>query len=80
MLADAAISALKKSGTKSERAFQKKEALREAFASVPLQDKLRVKELLRLDFEMFGFDPEPDEVFPKETFKHNPPGFSYFRL
>ena len=73
------LAALTRSGAKSERTKQKKEALREAFASVPLEDRLKVQKLLFLDFEMFGFDPQADEVFPKEPYEQDP-DFSYFDL
>ena len=73
------LAALTSSGAKRERTKQKKEALREAFASVPLEDRLKVQKLLFLDFEMFGFDPQADEVFPKEPYEPDP-DFSYFDL
>ena len=75
----AGLAALARSGEKSELIKQKKEALKEAFASVPLEDKLEVQKLLFLDFEMFGFDAKPDEVFPKEPYEPDP-NFSYFDL
>ena len=75
----AGLDALARSGEKSELIKQKKEALKEAFASVPLEDRLEVQKLLFLDFEMFGFDAKPDEVFPKEPYKPDP-NFRYFDL
>ena len=75
----AGLAALARSGEKSELIKQKKEALKEAFASVPLEDRLEVQKLLFLDFEMFGFDAKSDEVFPKEPFKPDP-NFRYFDL
>ncbi|KAK7495725.1 hypothetical protein BaRGS_00012945, partial [Batillaria attramentaria] len=73
----AAMDAYAKSEPKSVRSKQREEAMREAFASVPLEDRLELKKLLHLDFEFFGFDPEPDTVFPKEPYKRDP-NFSYF--
>ncbi|KAK7473840.1 hypothetical protein BaRGS_00034947, partial [Batillaria attramentaria] len=73
----AAMDAYAKSEPKTVRDKQREEAMREAFASVPLEDRLEVKKLLHLDFEFFGFDPEPDTVFPKEPYKRDP-NFSYF--
>ena len=73
------LAALARSGPKWARVGQKREALGEAFAGVPLQDRLRVRQLLFLDFEMFGFDPNPEEVFPKEPYRPDPT-FSYFNL
>ena len=75
----AGLAALARSGEKSELIKQKKEALKEAFASVPLEDRLEVQKLLFLDFEMFGFDAKPDEVFPKEPYRPDP-NFNYFDL
>jgi hypothetical protein len=72
--------AISRAGDKIALSFQKREALREAFASVPLKDRLQLKKLLQLDFELFGFDPSPDEVFPRQNFVRDPPGFSYFDL
>ncbi|XP_076436993.1 uncharacterized protein LOC143276390 [Babylonia areolata] len=64
----AAIEALRQSGEKSSLKAQRTEVLREAFAAVPLEHRLEVQRLLFLDFELFGFDPKPDFVFPE-----NPP-------
>lgn len=74
-----AASAYALSGGKRERAFQKTEALREAYASVPLEDRLRVRDLLFLDFQLFGFPSSPDEVFPEQPYRPDPT-FSYFAL
>ncbi|XP_076437354.1 carbohydrate sulfotransferase 14-like isoform X2 [Babylonia areolata] len=75
----AGLAALAGSGPRWKRVGQKKEALREAFGAVSLQDRLRVKELLHYDFQMFGFDPEPEEVFPSSPYVKDP-HFSYFDL
>ncbi|XP_076444197.1 uncharacterized protein LOC143282440 isoform X2 [Babylonia areolata] len=58
------LQALARSGPKWERRQQETEALREAFATVPMEDRLRLQKLLTLDFELFGFDPAPVTVFP----------------
>ena len=42
---------------------QTNEALIAAFATVPLNDKLHLKEVLSLDFDLFGFEPKPYFVF-----------------
>lgn len=73
------LSALARSDEKAIRRLQKKEALREAFGGVPLEDRLELQRLLFLDFEMFGFEPSPEEVFPKTPYNNNP-AFSYFKL
>ncbi|XP_076456458.1 uncharacterized protein LOC143290819 [Babylonia areolata] len=75
----AALTAQAHSGERRFRVGQKKEALKEAYAQVSLEDRLEVKKLLSMDFELFGFDPEPEEVFPKVPFIPDP-NFSYFDL
>ena len=72
-----AASSFARSGGKRDREFQKTEALREAFASVPLEDRLRVRDLLFLDFRLFGFASMPGEVFPGQPYRPDP-AFSYF--
>ncbi|KAL8602559.1 hypothetical protein ACOMHN_065811 [Nucella lapillus] len=58
---------------------QREEALREAFSSVSVIEREEVRKLLWLDFELFGYESDPDSVFPK---KPNTPAadFSYFDL
>ncbi|KAK6184905.1 hypothetical protein SNE40_007260 [Patella caerulea] len=59
------IKALIMSRKKSEhnRKRQKREALIDAFSQVSLEDKLKLKELYYPDFELFGYDPEPKDLF-----------------
>ncbi|KAK7491718.1 hypothetical protein BaRGS_00016974 [Batillaria attramentaria] len=71
------LKALNRSESKESRRTQKTEALTEAYGSVPLEDRLRLQELLFLDFELFGFDPAPPEVFPAK-FDREDKGYSYF--
>ena len=55
--------------------------MREAFASIPLSDKQKLKDMFFLDFELFGYqDREPDFVFNVDNFKPEPQGFSYFHM
>ena len=77
---DVALSALGRSGEKSARTPQKREALMEAFASVSLEDRLKVKRLPFLDFQMFGFSSDPEEVFPSGPSNEAEGGFRYFDL
>ena len=65
------------SGDRKQLKAQKKEAMLEAFSSVPLVDRMRVKERVSPEFDMFGYDPEPQEVFPKSPYRPDP-NFSYF--
>nr|KAG5703109.1 hypothetical protein BaRGS_012171 [Batillaria attramentaria] len=76
---DVAMEALSRSRNKPEIKEQKKEALREAFSSVPFLDVLKLQKLLSLDFEMFGFDSSPLEIFG-ETSDLDDSGFSYFKI
>ncbi|XP_025078190.1 carbohydrate sulfotransferase 13-like isoform X2 [Pomacea canaliculata] len=77
--ARAAIAAIATSADRKVRQRQKLEALQEAFYTVPIEDKLEVQKLLFLDFQLFGFDPSPPEVFPSAPLK-NRSAFSYFSL
>ena len=61
------LAALARSGPGADLKRQKGEALREAFSAVPLKDRLKVRELLFLDFALFGFRPDPDTVFPNSS-------------
>lgn len=74
-----ALAALARSDDKEVRKLQKKEALREAYGSISLEDRLELRKVLFLDFEMFGFNPSPDEVFPSTPYQKDPK-FSYFDL
>ncbi|XP_070185548.1 uncharacterized protein [Littorina saxatilis] len=71
--------ALERSGPKEQQKLQKTAALREAFASVPLEDRLEIQKLLFLDFALFGFDPHPESVFPSGPVQTHD-GYSYFDL
>lgn len=62
----------------SEVKRQKKEALREAFASVSVEDRKKVKELLFLDFALFGFHPDLPFNFSQGA-ADTDNGFQYFR-
>jgi hypothetical protein len=59
---------------------QKTEALREAFASVSAEDKRTLKDLLFLDFELFGFNADLPDVFMQDTGVNNHNHFSYFDI
>ena len=48
-----------------ERSKQKRGALVELFTQVPLQDRLRLRELYLADFELFGYDSMPADLFPE---------------
>merc|ERR1719391_755026 len=54
---------------KSKGTFDKTEQSRrmlvELYKSVPLKDKLALANILRLDCEMFGYDPMPPDIFPE---------------
>lgn len=74
-----ALEAHERSKRDPETRAQRKESLREAFAQVPIEDRLQIQQTLFLDFEMFGFDPFPEEVFPKEPYTKSKT-FSYFDI
>ena len=71
-----ALGARANSGDLSRVKAQKKEALTEAFGSVPLADRVMVKKLVYPEFDMFGYDPEPQEVFPNPPYTPDP-DFTY---
>ena len=60
---DLALQAVSRSSTHARRAtaYQLKQ---EYFNSVPLSEKMSLRQLFRPEFEMFGYDPEPAFVFP----------------
>ncbi|KAL8582349.1 hypothetical protein ACOMHN_037106 [Nucella lapillus] len=79
--ANLALQALGRSGPREQRRQQKAEALVEAFAAVPLKDRLKLQKLLFLDFELFGFHPSPDSIFPTDTAEvSGDSGYRYFDL
>lgn len=41
--------------------------LRQAYKNVPLSLRHRIRKVFELDFELFGYDPEPEYVFPEES-------------
>ena len=45
---------------------QKEKILREMFRQVPIEDREKVRKLLKIDFDLFGYDPEPESVFPEK--------------
>ncbi|XP_070205479.1 uncharacterized protein [Littorina saxatilis] len=76
----AAVTVMNRSGRQSDRKKQKKEALMEAYSLVPFHDIEKLRELLFLDFYMFGFDPEPEEVFSKNPIPDQEKDSSYFKF
>ena len=50
---------------KFDKHKQKSEFIREMFRQVSLEDRLKVKELLDLDFQLFGYDAQPADIFPE---------------
>jgi hypothetical protein len=58
-----AILASALSSSTSNTATQKSEALAEAFSTVPVVDRVKLKKIFSLDFKMFGYSPKPDSVF-----------------
>lgn len=44
---------------------QKRQAMVDLFLQVPLADRLKVRDLLALDFQLFGYDPQPSDIFPE---------------
>ncbi|XP_070205483.1 uncharacterized protein [Littorina saxatilis] len=75
----AAQDAHERSGSKTEMAKQKREALAEAFSTVSMEMKLKLKKWLYLDCDLFGFDSSPREVFQPDTWTKGTK-FSYFSL
>ncbi|GFR79953.1 carbohydrate sulfotransferase [Elysia marginata] len=49
----------------TNRSKQKREALVQLFTQVPLPDRLRLRELYLADFELFGYDSMPPDLFPE---------------
>ena len=61
-------------GGKNLRKKNKLEAMREAYATVSPQDLTRLKEMFKPDFELFNYDPNPQELFGVDK----KPSFHYF--
>ncbi|KAL8562682.1 hypothetical protein ACOMHN_011253 [Nucella lapillus] len=74
-----ALAAHKRSKKNPNLKKQRVEALREGFAQVPLEDRLYAQHILFLDFQMFGFDPMLEDVFPKTPYVPDK-SFSYFNI
>ncbi|XP_076443204.1 uncharacterized protein LOC143281849 [Babylonia areolata] len=75
----AALAAHQRSQKNPRLKEQRVEALREAFAQVPLADRLYAQHVLFLDFQMFGFDPMLKDVFPDTPYVPDK-SFSYFDI
>ncbi|KAL8570803.1 hypothetical protein ACOMHN_006953 [Nucella lapillus] len=75
----AGLAAIQRSGGLSRGKNQKAEALREAYTSVPISDRLHLREMFFLDFELFGFDPDLSAVFAKNE-SVSKSNFSYFAV
>lgn len=60
----------------------KREALVEAFQSVSADDKDQLRQLYWRDFELFGYNPSPDDIFGNNTADslNNDRKFSYFSV
>lgn len=77
----AALEAHRKSGgpRSASRRKQQRAALAEAFSAVPAHDRRDLRDLLLLDFQLFGFDSAPTEVFPVGAEKPST-NYSYFSV
>ena len=76
----AAHDAIDRSPPKEERRHQKQEALREAFASVPLDVRRQIRDVLSPDFALFGYEEQPNAVFPGEASEESDSSFKYFKV
>ncbi|KAK7115654.1 hypothetical protein V1264_001485 [Littorina saxatilis] len=74
-----ALAAHERSKKNPQLKEQRSEALKEAFADVPMQDRLAAQQTLFLDFQMFGFDPLLEDVFPSTPYVRDDK-FSYFNI
>ncbi|XP_005111377.1 uncharacterized protein LOC101850294 [Aplysia californica] len=63
--ASLALKANAESRGKFDKRGQKREFLISLYSQVPLEDRVKVKELLAQDFNLFGYDAQPDYVFPQ---------------
>ncbi|KAL8609997.1 hypothetical protein ACOMHN_029490 [Nucella lapillus] len=63
----------------ADRKAQRTESLREAFAHISIDDRLQLQQTLFLDFQMFGFDPYLEDVFPQLPYIRDR-GFSYLDI
>ncbi|XP_064599559.1 carbohydrate sulfotransferase 12-like [Liolophura sinensis] len=56
---------------KSLRKLNRQEALVEAYSQVPMEDMLKLQTLYKPDFDIFGYDPQPAELFEENMRKRN---------
>lgn len=60
--------AVRNSASDAEKKQWKKQRdmyLRRAYENVPLTLRQRIQKVFQLDFELFGYNPEPSYVFPE---------------
>ena len=71
------ISAYTRSGSSAKA--NKEEAFIQAYASLSKGALENLRDIFLLDFELFGYNPEPDELFPRPyQHQHHKPSFNYF--
>ncbi|XP_067660189.1 carbohydrate sulfotransferase 11-like [Haliotis asinina] len=63
----------------SGRHQQRRLAMIEAYRTVPIEYLHRLKEIFRHDCELFGYDPEPPELFNRDLNFRNLSFFSHFK-
>ncbi|XP_064595032.1 carbohydrate sulfotransferase 11-like [Liolophura sinensis] len=56
---------------KNLRKLNRQEALLEAYSQVPMEDMLKLQTLYKPDFDIFGYDPQPAELFEENVRKRN---------
>lgn len=50
---------------KLDRNKQARKVMVELFLQVPLDERIQVRDILAKDFKLFGYDPQPSDLFPE---------------
>ncbi|OWF55797.1 carbohydrate sulfotransferase 9-like [Mizuhopecten yessoensis] len=59
---------------------QQTEAMIQAYRQVPVKDLLRLREVVRPDCELFGYEVAPNYIFNRRDSSHKLSSFKYFKI
>ncbi|XP_060076869.1 carbohydrate sulfotransferase 11-like [Ylistrum balloti] len=79
-LIDALTNAIKGVTDRAGLRQQKREAMIQAYGQVPMKDLIKLREVVRPDCELFGYDVSPDYIFNRTDTSGGTNSFNYFDL
>ncbi|OWF55452.1 carbohydrate sulfotransferase 8-like isoform X1 [Mizuhopecten yessoensis] len=79
-LTDAWTKAFKSETDRAATRKQKMEALVEAYRQVPMEDLVKLREVVRPDCELFGYNVSPDYIFNRSDSSYASSSFRYFDI